>query len=184
MGNVSIDLGLENIWKAWFDFRHGKKRTPEIEQFSYYLEEQLSALHQELVSSTYRHGGYHTFTVTDNKRRVISVASIRDRVVHRLLYNYLVPIYNKLFYDDVWSCRPNKGVVGSIERVQKFVTGCPRVFVWRTDITKFFDHVNGEALMQMLRRTIAYPNALWLLEEIIVSFHRGTAPRERERERE
>ena len=169
-----MDVGLKNIWNAWFAFRRGKKPTPEMEQFSYYLEENLSLLQRELQDGTYHHRGYHTFTVMDNKRRVISVANIRDRVVHRLLYGYLIFIYNDGFYYDVWSCRPHKGLIGAIERVQKFVRESPRVFVWRTDITKFFNNVNRATLVNILKRKISDPKALWLLQEIIDNFDRGS----------
>lgn len=171
---VSINVCLKNIWDAWFAFRRGKKPTPEMEQFSYYLEDNLSALQRDLRDGTYHHGAYHAFTVMDNKRRVISVANIRDRVVHRLLYDYLIFIYNDSFYYDVWSCRLHKGLIGAIERVQKFARASPRVFVWRTDITKFFNNVNCATLMDILKRKIFDPKALWLLQEIIDSFDSGS----------
>lgn len=84
--------------------------------FSYYLEENLRKLQTDLENGHYTHGGYKTFIVTDNKRREISVASVRDRVVHRILYEYLVPIYDKTFIYDAWSCRKDKGLLGAIER--------------------------------------------------------------------
>lgn len=184
MGNVSIDLSLSNVWFSWFAFRRSKKPTKEIDNFAYNLEKELWQLQQELEQKTYRHGGYYTFTVTDNKRRVISVAGIRDRVVHRLLYEYLLPIYDKSFYYDVWSCRPNKGLIGAIGRVQTFVQKSPNIFVWRTDITKFFDHVNRDVLITTLQRKVSDPKALRLLEEVLHSYNKTRgSPRERERER-
>jgi hypothetical protein len=93
-----IDLGLGNIWKAWFAFHKGKRKTLEMHEFQYHLEDRLCELHQDLNSGKYKHGEYRTFIVCDNKRREISVSPIRDRVVHRLLYDYLVPIWDKTFF--------------------------------------------------------------------------------------
>jgi len=87
-------LSLSAVWDAWFAFRQGKHRTKEIEEFGYHLERNLWRLQLDLINRTYRHGGYRVFTVMDNKRRVISVAGIRDRVVHRLLYQYLLRHYD------------------------------------------------------------------------------------------
>lgn len=146
--------------------------------FEYALEQNLLGLHKELNGGVYLHGSYRIFTVCDNKKRVISVAPIRDRVVHRLIYNYLVPIYDKTFIFDAWSCRVGKGLLGAIERAQKFLSVHPDSYVWRADIKKFFDSVDHGTLIQLLARRIYDPKALWLLQEIISSF--AIAQRERE----
>ena len=183
--DVSIELSLENLWRTWLNFRAGKKPTPELDELQYDLEGNFFKLHRELNRRTYRHGRYRVFTVCDNKKRVISVAPIRDRLVHRLLYDYLVPIYDSTFIFDAWSCREGKGLLACIERTQKFLTAHPRSFVWRTDIRKFFDSVDHETLLATLSRRIRDPKALWLIQEIISSFIvRDSAERERERERE
>ncbi len=121
IGNESIDLSLKNIWESWFAFRKGKKATDELHNFQYFLEKNLSELFQDLNSEKYKHGNYRKFIVCENKRREISVASIRDRVVHRLVYNYLEKIYDKTFIYDAWSCRKDKGLLGAIERTACFL---------------------------------------------------------------
>jgi RNA-directed DNA polymerase len=181
MREVPIDLSIQNVWDSWFAFRRGKRPTHELESFCYNLETQLWELYQDLYNGTYRHGQYHTFTVFENKQRTISVAGVRDRVVHRLLYQYLVNLYDKTFYFDVWSCRKNKGLVGAIERTQSFLNAYPKSFIWRADITKFFDHVNHDTLLVLLTRKINDPTALRILEEVISSHPKiGQYDRERE----
>lgn len=170
MGSVSIDLSLANIWRRWFQFRRGKKVSQELECFQYFLERNLFLLCRELNGGSYQHGGYRHFTVTDNKRRQIAVASIKDKVIHRLLYEYLIPIYDKTFIFDVWSCREDKGLIGVIERTQIFLRRYSNSFVWRVDINKFFDHVDHDILRNMLRLKISDDKALWLLDEVIKSY--------------
>ncbi len=188
IGNDSIDLRLENIWQSWFLFRRGKKRSREIIAFEYYLEKNLAELHDDLIRDTYTPGGYRFFEVTDSKRRTIAVTPIRDRVVHRLLYEYLVTVFDHRFVYDAWSCRKRKGTFGALVRANTFFHSHPTWFVWRADITKFFDHVDRETLSIFLRRRISDPIALTLLERIISTSpepkeHRAPE-RERERERE
>lgn len=84
IGNDSIDFSLAGVWRSWFAFRQGKRTSSELDTFQYYLEANLKELTDDLVSRRYRHGGYRLMVVTDNKRRQIAVATIRDRVVHRL----------------------------------------------------------------------------------------------------
>lgn len=121
IGKESIDLSLKNIWHSWFAFRKGKRATAELHAFQYYLEKNLYELFQDLNRGRYRHGGYRKFIVCDNKRREISVAMIPDRVVHRLIYDYLEKIYDKTFIYDAWSCRKGKGLLGAIERINGFL---------------------------------------------------------------
>lgn len=121
MGSDCIDLSLKNIWKTWFVFKKGKNWSAELHNFKFHLEQNLFELFRDLNNGTYRHGGYRKFVVCDNKRREISVASVRDRFVHRLIYDFLVKIYDRTFIYDAWSCRQGKGLLGVIERTQKFM---------------------------------------------------------------
>jgi retron-type reverse transcriptase len=166
----SISLGLENIWKSWLNFKRGKRMTGELHEFQFYLEKNLSELQAELESGTYQHGSYRQFTVCDNKRREISCAGIRDRVVHRLIYDYLVPIFDKTFSHDAWSCRKGKGLIGAIERAQEFLRKNPRAYIWRADVRKFFDSVDQPTLMKLIERRISDPRALRLIKEVVGSF--------------
>jgi len=181
MGNDSIDFSLTNIWRSWYKFKVGKKRTRNLEIFTYYLENNLFDIYKELNKKSYRHGAYCFFTTTDNKRRKISVAGIKDRIIHRLAYEYLVVIFDKSFQYDAWSCRKNKGLLGAIERTQQFARAYQNCYVWRADIKKFFDNVDHRVLLRALKRKINDDNAFWLLCEIIASFGQDNS-RERERE--
>lgn len=170
MGNDSIDVSLKSIWSSWFAFRKGKHATVQLHEFQYFLEKNLFELYKDLNDGTYHHGDYKKFVVSDNKRREISVASIRDRIVHRLIYDYLTPIYNKTFIFDAWSCRVGKGLLGAIERAQEFLRCFPRAYVWKCDVRKFFDSVDQKTLLKILSRKIRDLKTYKLLEEIIGSF--------------
>jgi len=100
----------------------------ELHDFKFHLEQNLFELFRDLNSGTYSCGGYRKFVVCDNKHREISVASVRDRLVHRLLYDFLVKIYDKTFIYDAWSCRVGKGLLGAIERTQKIKKFCLKYF--------------------------------------------------------
>ena len=180
---MDLEFTIGNVYKAWSDFRRGKRKTAELQQFSYALERELYALLRDLEERKYVHGGYLSFEKNENKRRTISVAPMRDRVVHRLLYDFLVLVYDKTFCFDAWSCRKEKGLLGAIERVAGFARRYPRAYVWRADIKKFFDSVSTEKLVALLERKIT-GNALWLAKSITDSYSSRVCERERERERE
>ena len=168
-------MGLGSVWKAWFAFRKGKHMTDEMHKFQYHLEDQLLELYRDLNNGTYKHGQYRHFIVCDNKRRKISVSSIRDRVVHRLIYDYIVPLWDKTFIHDVWSCRKGKGLLGAIERTQEFLKSYPRAYIWRADIQKFFDNVDQRVLFKLLKRRVRDRKAMLLIREVLKSYstHEG-----------
>ncbi len=112
------------------------------------------------------------------------MAGIRDRVVHRSLYEYLVEIFNKDFIEDVWSCRKGKGLVGAIVKTQKILKKYPRCFVWRSDVRKFFDSVDHECLKDIIYRKISDKNARDLAGKIIDSYAMPFKLSIRERERD
>ncbi|MCK9185857.1 reverse transcriptase/maturase family protein [Candidatus Gracilibacteria bacterium] len=167
---MSIDLSLKNIWGSWFVFRKGKHSTSELQYFQYNLEKNLYKLFIDLNAGKYKHGGYRKFIVCDNKKREISVADIRDRVVHRLIYDYLNKIYDKTFIYDAWSCRLKKGLMGAIERTQTFLRCYPNSYIWKCDVKKFFDSVDQEILLGILDRKIKDKITINLIREIIRNF--------------
>jgi retron-type reverse transcriptase len=169
-GNSSIDISLANVWRSYRAFRKGKKPSKAIIQFEYELLDNIVGLARELQSGTYKHGTYSHMIVNDNKRRDIAVASVRDRIVHRLLYDYLVPIWDKTFIYDAWSCRQNKGLHSAIDRAQFFMRIYSGCWVWRADITKLFDSIDKPKLSELIRRRVSDSKALWLLDEVLDSY--------------
>lgn len=168
--NVSIDFSLSNVWRSWRAFRKGKRPSYDIERFEFYLESNLKQLSNELQQGLYRPSHYRTFIVADNKRREISVAGIRDRVVHRLLYDYLVPLYDKTFIYDAWSCRVGKGLTKAIDRTESLLKQYRTSYVWRADVTKFFDSVDHEVLLTQLSHRVSDEKAMKLLTCMVCSY--------------
>lgn len=169
-GNSSIDTSVTNVWRSYVAFRRGKRPSRAIIEFEGELLENILALASSLQAGSYRHGSYSHMIVNDNKRRDIAVASVRDRVIHRMLYDYLVPIWDKTFIYDAWSCRKNKGLHGAIERAQLFMRNYPNAWVWRADITKMFDSIDKNKLKLLLRKRINDSAALLILDEVIDSY--------------
>jgi RNA-directed DNA polymerase len=174
MGNSdSIDFNLLNLYTSWYNFRRGKRGSREILAFQYLLEPNLFKVQKQLEDKNYQHSKYAYYTVQDSKKREIAVAAVQDRVIHRLLYDYLLPIWDKHFIFDAWSCRPDKGLHAAIERTQKYMSANPRAWVWRGDIIKFFDSVDQAVLLHAIKRRVTCPDALWLIEHILSSYNKN-----------
>ena len=159
------------VYKAWLAFRKGKQPTGPIDRFAFGLESYLAQLSSQLTDRSYKHGTYRQISLTEKKRRDLAVASVRDRVVHRLLYDHLLPIFDSGFDPDVWSCRTGKGLHKCLDRSQKLLRKHKASYVWRADITKFFDTVDQQVLLKCLNRRIDHDKtAIWLCREVIDSY--------------
>lgn len=168
-------ISLENLLAAWYEFRKGKRSRPDIQQFEHYLEDNIFELHEDLANQRYSHGQYHQFRIADPKLRIISKASIKDRLLHKAIYRVLYPQWDKTFIYDSYSCRNDKGTHRAFSRLKNiarkisdnYTQPC---FALKCDIRKFFDSIDHVILMSLLQERIADKKLLVLLKNIIQSF--------------
>lgn len=167
---------LENLFQAWDEFKKGKRKRKDVQIFERNLEDNLLELHLKLKNKTYLHGKYKAFVVYDPKKRHIHKAEVADRIVHHLLYKYLYALFDKSFIYDSYSCRLNKGTHKAVERLKILSRKVSKNYTrdcWalKCDIKKFFASVDHQVLIELLKRKIRDNHILWLLYEIINSFH-------------
>lgn len=168
----------DNIYKAWLNFRKGKKYKQDVVDFELNLISNLKKLREDLVSGRYTHDKYRHFTITETKKREIHKASVRDRVVHHLLYNTLYSYFDKKFIYDSYSCRKDKGTHKALLRYQHFSRKVSnnytkQVHVLKFDIQKCFASINHNILKSVLERYIEDKDILYLLFKIIDSHSQG-----------
>lgn len=75
----------------------GKRRKPGAAAFMAGLERELLRLERELNDGSYRTGRYLDIVVRDPKRRIVSAAPFRDRVVHHALFAVCRPTTSRAF---------------------------------------------------------------------------------------
>ena len=168
-------ISVENLIRAWERFRRGKFTKRAVAQFSMHAEDHLFALHAELRSSTYVHGPYEQFIVHDPKRRWISKASVRDRIVHQAIVQGIEPVFERTFIFDSYSSRVGKGTHACRERMAKFLRQASannrrNVWVLQCDIRRFFDSIQHDVLLALLAERIQDPQCLALLDMVVRSF--------------
>lgn len=175
-------IGLENLFLAWREFKKGKSKKSDVQEFEFNLEDNLFQLHQELKTKTYQHSHYTAFNVCDPKPRRIHKACVRDRVLHHALFRILYPLFDKGFIFDSYSCRLGKGTHRAVNRLEKFTRKLSKnnrqnIFALKCDIRRFFDSVDQNILLGLIRKKVQDDDAVWLLLKIIKSFekspHRG-----------
>jgi retron-type reverse transcriptase len=113
-------ISFEGLLHAAEQARKGKRFRPAVASFHFDQERALWQLHEELSTKTYRPGAYRSFFIYQPKKRQISAAPYRDRVVHHALVNVLEPIYERTFIHDSYACRKGKGTHAGVKRCQHF----------------------------------------------------------------
>lgn len=171
----SDTITLENLLLVWRAFLKGKKGRRDVTDFEVRLMHNLTLLQHGLATQTYRHGSYTRFGISDPKPRLIHKATVRDRVVHHLLYKVLYSYFDARFVHDSYSCRVEKGTHKALERFRNFSRAVSQnytstTWVLKCDIRKFFANIDHSILKEVLRSRIDSPEMLWLLENVIDSF--------------
>lgn len=165
----------ENLFFAWEEFRRDKKKKEDVLLFEKDLEREIFSLHRELKSRTYRHSGYIGFYISDPKRRHIHKAQVRDRVLHHAVMSILYPLYEKTFIHNSFSCRVGKGTHKGVEALRSMLYKASKnntrnAYILKCDIEKFFDSINHEILLSILRSRIKDQELMNLLTEVVESF--------------
>jgi retron-type reverse transcriptase len=165
----------ENLWAAWLKYRQGKQNRQAVREFEAKLENNLVELRETLLKENYCHDGYYKFVVHDPKKRMISVPSVKDHLVHRAVFNILYPFFDSCFSPFSFSCRDNKGTLKAVDLLSKYLRQtsgnyCRDCWVLHGDIKKCFDSINHEILFNLLGKRIKCFKTLSLLKNIIKSY--------------
>ncbi len=131
------------------------------------LEDNLALLRRKLRDRTYRPAPYTSFYVHEPKRRLISAADFRDRVVHHALCNLIDPIFERGFVADSYANRKGKGTHRALDRCQQLARRF--AFALQIDVRQFFPAIDHAILRRRLARKIDDAGVLWLIDRILKS---------------
>ena len=166
------NLTYEKLMLAHKESQKGKGYRKEIIEFNLKQEEYIMWLLEKLKTKTYKHGGYKEFYVTEPKVRKIEKSKYIDRIVHRwVVDNFLEPAYVPQFINTTYACIKNRGMHKACLDTQKTMKHCKakwgEYYILKMDVSKYFDNIDKQILLKILKRKIKDKDVLWLLEEII-----------------
>lgn len=141
-----------NLWQAYKDASKRKRGRPSVAAFEYRLEEHLLELQDELRHHTYRPGSYESFWIHEPKRRLISAAPFRDRVVHHALCHVIEPAFERRFIAGTYANRRGKGTHRALDRAQTLAR--EHAYVLQCDVQQFFPSIDHAILQSEIEKTI------------------------------
>ena len=159
---------LSNLILAWRKARKGKTKKNYIIEFEKDTIKNLINLHEELKNQTYTPKPLKTFILRDPKTRKISKSDFRDRIIHHALVRIIEPIFDKTFIYDSCANRKGKGTLFALKRFEVFkrrVTNNLKseAFCLKADIKHYFQEVNHEILLNIIKRKIADEKVIELI---------------------
>jgi len=168
-------ITIPNLLFAWEEFLLGKKKRVDVAIFQDHLMNNIFSLYRELKTKKYQHGGYQAFKISDPKPRDIHKATVSDRLLHHLLYQETYQYFDQQFIYDSYSCRLGKGTHRAVRRLSEFADKVSQnkrrtVWIFKCDIRKFFDSVDHDILISILRDKIRDEKLMEIIEKIIRSY--------------
>ena len=160
-------IDWDNLWLAYRVAARGKRGAAAVARFEIQAADRLVELQAELRAKTYRPGPYTHFTIHEPKRRKISAAPFRDRVVHHALCNVIEPLFEARFIADSYANRVGKGTHRAVDRLQEFTRRYR--YVLRLDVVQHFPSLDHAILRQAIAEVIQDEDVLWLVDVILAS---------------
>jgi RNA-directed DNA polymerase len=115
--------------------------------------------------------------------RMLGIPTVVDRWIQQMLLQVLQPIFDPALSEHSYGFRPGRSAHDAVRAAQRYVRG-GKSWVVDMDITKFFDHVNHDILMNRIAKVIrdkrvlkligAYLRAGVMMEGLVITTEEGT----------
>lgn len=165
-------LDRNNLNRAYKRVK-ANKGAPGIDGMT--IEDALPWLreHREELLDSIRQGKYKPQPVRrkeipkpDGGVRKLGIPTVIDRIIQQAIAQQLVPIYEPLFSDGSYGYRPGRSAQMAIQKVKEYAEQGYTSAVL-VDLSKYFDTLNHELLMNLLRRNIHDKRVIELIKRYL-----------------
>ena len=104
----------------------------------------------------------------DGGMRKLGIPSVKDRVVQQAVAQKLMPIYEPLFSEGSYGYRPGRSAQDAIYKIRGYAEDG---YEWAVllDLSKYFDTLNHEKLLNLLRKEIKDERVIQLVKRFLKS---------------
>lgn len=166
---------IENLKLA---FKRVKKNNgaPGIDgetvfDFELKLEENIEFLHEKLKTNTYKPSPVKRVEIEkpDGGIRLLGIPTVKDRVVQQAIVNVIEPIFDVTFHPSSYGYRPNRSQHQAVAKAERFMNQYGLTHVVDMDLSKCFDTLDHELIIEAIAEKISDGRVLNLINEFLKS---------------
>lgn len=145
--------------RAWKRVRANKGAAGvdglDIAQTGQHLKHAWPAIRQQLMTGTYRPMPVRRVVIPkpDGSERELGIPTVTDRLIQQALLQVLQPLIDPTFSEHSHGFRPGRRARDAVLAAQHYVQQGYRIVV-DVDLSKFFDRVNHDILIDRLRKRV------------------------------
>jgi group II intron reverse transcriptase/maturase len=135
------------------------------------LDGNLKNLVERLKRKSYKpQPSLRVFIPKDNgKLRPIGVAAYEDKLVQSALSRVLRAVYEPKFHNSMHGYRPNRDCHTALKALARLVETGKTNYIVDADIKGFFNNINHERVIELIKFRLADPNILWLVKKTLTA---------------
>lgn len=175
--DFSALYSFENLWRSYLNCRKNVAWKGSVQRYIFDAPIRTARVHKKLLEGKYKCATPNEWdTYERGKLRHIKSVPIGERVVQRCLAdNVLVPILTPTFIYDNGACMKYKGYDFAMRRLHKHLMEYYKRhgnegYVLLFDFTKFYENVDHDLLMEVLRKKISDSKVLDMVNKILLTF--------------
>lgn len=185
--SVAHLMDIRHLKEAWRRIRKdgatGVDRMT-ADEYGQNLERNLQNLHERLKTGMYQAPPVRRATIpkADGKVRELGIPTVEDRIAQKAVAMILEVIYEQDFRECSYGFRPGRSAHMALEDLRNYIVIGKVNWVLDADISLFFDEMDHEKLMEILRLRIKDQSILRLIGKWLkagVMMEAGIKARER-----
>lgn len=164
-----------NILEA---FKHVKKNKgapgidgETVEYFASLLDDKINEIHCELKDGNYKPSPVRRTYIDkdDGTKRPLGIPTVKDRVVQQAVRNIIEPIFEPNFHPSSYGYRRNRSCQMAVAKAERFLNKWSLEYVVDMDLSKCFDTLNHELIIESVNEKISDGKVLKLIKKFLES---------------
>jgi len=140
----------------------------QVDELLQYLKENGERIKEDIRNGIYNPKAVRRVEIpkTDGSKRKLGIPTVVDRVIQQAIAQQLSEIYEPIFSENSYGFRPNRSCHNAILKAKEIINNGYK-WVVDLDLEKFFDMVNQDLLISIIRRTINEDKVVSLIRKYL-----------------